>query len=130
MKNIKALISIVSSAAVLALVMGCATAKRNEMEGLLSAAGFKMVPATTAAQQAHLKSLPPGKITSAQRDGEMYFTYPDAVNKVLYVGQQAEYKSYQNLRVQKEMADEKLDAAQMNESAYTVWGGWGGGRWR
>jgi hypothetical protein len=130
MKKVKTLIMTINCVALLAMAIGCATAKRNEMEGLLSAAGFKMVPATTSAQQAHLKSLPPGKITSTQRDGEMYFTYPDAVNKVLYVGQQAEYKSYQNLRVQKEMADEKLDAAQMNESAYTVWGGWGGGRWR
>jgi hypothetical protein len=98
---------------------------------MLTAAGFKMVPADSQQKLAHLNSLPPGKITSVNRDGTLYYTYPDAKNNMLYVGQQEQYQEYQKLRLQKQMADEQLSAADMNEGAWGVWGPpvvWGGRR--
>ena len=122
MKTFKTLLTI---GALVALAIGCSTTK--ERENMLSAAGFKMVPANTPERQAHLTSLPADKITPVQRNGITYYTFPDPKNNVLYVGQEAQYQQYRNLRLQKQMADEQLEAAQMNENAWGAWGPWGPG---
>ena len=120
MKKLKALLT---TSVLIALAIGCSTTK--DTENMLTAAGFKMVPADTPDKLAHLNSLPPGKITTVQRDGTLYYAYPDPANKMLYVGQQAQYDEYRKLRLQKQMADEQLNAAAMNESApWGVWGPW------
>ena len=100
---------------------GCASTKPAERESLLSAAGFKMVPADTPQQQAHLKTLPAGKVSMTQRDGKDYFVYPDPAQNMLYVGNQAQYEQYQKLRVQHQMAQDQVTAAELN----TDWGPWG-----
>ena len=81
------------------LAIGCSTTQNRE--NMLSAAGFRMVPANTPERQAHLTSLPADKITP----------------------------EYRRLRLQKQMADEQLAAAQMNENDWGVWGAWGGPGW-
>ena len=114
--------------ALLTLGAGCSTTKQTE--NLLSAAGFKITPATTPEQKAHLNSLPPGKVTVVQREGKTYFVFPDAKQQLLYVGQQAQYNEYQRLRVQKQMAEDQVQAAQSSaEPAWGAWGGWGGLGW-
>jgi hypothetical protein len=122
MKTFKVLLA---TAALVALAIGCTTTK--ERENMLSAAGFKMVPANTPERQAHLKSLPADKITPVQRNGTTYYTFPDPKNNVLYVGQEAQYQQYRKLRYQKQLADEQLETAQMNENAWGAWGAWGPG---
>jgi hypothetical protein len=121
--------SILTAGVLFALAMGCSTTKSTE--NMLSAAGFKMMPADTQEKLAHLNSLPPGKVTTVQRNGELYYAYPDQKNKMLYVGQQEQYQEYQKLRLQQQMTEEQVNAASMNEeAAWGVWGGWGGGGWR
>ena len=122
MKTFKTLLTI---GALVAVAIGCTTTK--ERENMLSAAGFKMVPANTPERQAHLKSLPADKITPVQRQGTTYYTFPDPKNNVLYVGQEAQYQKYRQLRYQKQLADEQLETAQMNENAWGAWGAWGPG---
>ena len=90
MKKVTALLSIIGAVVLVAMAIGCASTKQTE--NLLSAAGFKMVPADTPQRQAHLKTLPPKKVTMTQRDGQTYFVYPDPAHNVLYVGQQAQYQ--------------------------------------
>ena len=108
--------------AVLFLVAGgCASTQQTENQ--LSAAGFRMVPATTPQQQAHLKTLPPGKITRVLRDGKQLFVYPDVAQQVLFVGQDAQYQEYQRLRQQSQVANEQVEAAQLNsQPGWDVWG--------
>ena len=88
MKQATNLLIIIGAAALVTFVTGCATTKQTE--NLLSAAGFKAMPATTPQQQAHLKSLPPHKVTMVQRDGKTYYVFPDQAHQVLYVGQDAQ----------------------------------------
>lgn len=125
MKRITSLLSILSLTALVAFATGCSTTKQTE--NLLSAAGFKTMPATTPAQQSHLKSLPSGKVTTVQRNGTTYFVYPDTAKQVVYVGQQTQYQEYQKLRLQNQMAMDQLQAAELNSTpGWNVWGVWDG----
>ena len=119
MKTMKTLLITTCTAALLALVSGCATTKQTE--DLLSAAGFKAQPATTQAQQAHLKSLPAHKVSSVQKGGKQYFVYPDVAHNVLYVGQEAQYQEYRKLRQQEE---EQVHPADQTEFNAALWGDW------
>ena len=124
MNRVAASLSIVGIVALLALGVGCTTTTKRE--NMLSAAGFKMVPAATPEQKAHLQTLPPDKVTMVQREGKTYFVFPDRKQQVLYVGQQAQYDEYQKLRLQNQLAEDQMNAAELNsEPAWGVWGGWG-----
>jgi hypothetical protein len=122
---------------VIALAVGCATTnprtsekeRIGEKTSMLSAAGFQTVAANTPLREEHLKSLPRDRITAVQRLGTMFYTFPDPSNKLLYVGKEEQYQRYQNLRRQKQMAEEQLDTTQMyNEGAWGIWSlGWGPG---
>lgn len=107
------------SCALAALVMGCASTKSKE--NMLSAAGFNAVPATTPQQQTQLQTLPKDKITTVARNGTTYYIFPDMKHQMLYVGNDAQYQQYQKLRLQNQMAEDQLQAAEMNSD----WGGWG-----
>jgi len=125
MKKLKTLLSI---AVLLAMAIGCATTK--DRENMLSAAGFKMMPANTPEKEAHLKSLPNDKITTVQREGTTYYVFPDQKNNVAYVGQEKQYQEYQKLRYQKQLANEQLNTAEMyNSAAWGAWGPWQGFAW-
>ena len=125
MKNTINRLLILGSAALLTFVLGCSTTQKTE--NLLSAAGFRAIPATTPQQQAHLKTLPAHKVTMVVRDGQTSYVYPDVPHQVLYVGQDAQYQEYQRLRLQNQMAQDQVQAAEMNtEPGWGVWGGFGG----
>jgi len=125
MKRVGISLSIVGILALLALGVGCSTTTKTE--NMLSAAGFKMMPAATPEQKAHLKTLPPDKVTMVQREGKTYFVFPDLKQQVLYVGQQAQYDEYQKLRIQNQLAQDQMSAAELNsEPAWGVWGGFDG----
>jgi hypothetical protein len=110
--------------ALMTLAIGCMTTKQTE--SLLSEAGFKAVPAATPQQQAHLKTLPAGKVTKAQRSGKTYYVYPDVAHNVLYLGQEAQYQQYQKLCLQHETSSPGLSDAEINnEPGWGPWGGWG-----
>src|SRR5262245_16655645 len=122
MKTIKALLA---AGVLVALAIGCSTTK--DKENTLSAAGFKMIPADTPERVAHLNSLPADKLTTVQRNGTMYYVFPDPKKNVLYVGQQPQYQEYQRICLEKQITQEQLSAAEMNENTWGVWGAWGGG---
>ena len=106
---------------------------------MLSAAGFKLVAADTPKKQELLKSLPTGQLSLITYKGKNFYVQPDVPNNRAYVGTPAEYQTYQQLRLAKQMSNDNLMAAQMNQNAMYGWGGaWGptfyggfyGGRWR
>ncbi len=121
MKTFKTLLT---AGVLIALAVGCSTT--SDKENLLTAAGFKAVPADSPATQAHLQSLPSDKITPVQRNGTLYYVFPDPKQNVLYVGQEPQYQQYQHLRLQKQMTEEQLSAAQLNrDTAWSIWQPWG-----
>ena len=125
MRNLTNRLTLAAAVALLGLAIGCASTKHTE--DLLSAAGFKAVPATTAEQEAHLKALPSGKVTMVIRNGKTYYAFPDVPHNVLYIGQPAQYQQYQKLRLEQQMTEDQLSAAQMNsEASWNMWGPWEG----
>jgi hypothetical protein len=114
---------ILSAIALLVLAVGCASTQSKE--NMLVAAGFKVIVPKTAAQQQKLKALPPDKVTMVQKSGKTYYVFPDAANNQAYVGGPKQYQAYRQLRLQKKLADEKVEAAEMNlEASEMDWGGW------
>jgi hypothetical protein len=104
-------------------VTGCAAIRAHqtaETEQILSAAGFQVEPADTPEKLAHLQTLTPRKVVRDTRNGQPQYVYADPERcKCLYVGDEKRYQRYEELSLQKQIADEQLSAAQ-------YWGGWPG----
>jgi hypothetical protein len=111
MKRLLNPMKFMAALALLAFAVGCATMQK---EHLLSEAGFKPITPSTPTQQQHLKTLTPGKITSVERGGKTYFVLADPAHNQLYVGSQAEYQKYRQLRLQQKLNEEKI-AAEMDK---------------
>ena len=129
MKTLKTLLAV---GLLSALAIGCSTTQKADT---LTQAGFQRTPANTPDKQAYLKSLPAGQFTPVQRDGLVFYTYPDPNHNVLYVGQQAEYDEYQRLTIENAMttapasaalARGPYTAAEINQlnAGWGVWQGW------
>jgi hypothetical protein len=129
MKQIFIPFRILGAIAMLALAAGCANIQSKENS--LAAAGFKVVVPKTAAEQQKLKALPADKVTMVQKNGKTYYVFPDAAHNQAYVGGPKQYQAYRQLRMKQKLANEKLEAAEMNlEASQINWGGWGGwGGW-
>lgn len=96
-----------------------------EMERVLAASGFQMRFADTPQKLDHLKSMTQRKLVLHQRDDKIYYVYADATScKCLYVGNAKAYQRYQKLSIEKNIAENKRMAAEMNENASMNWGLW------
>ena len=95
-------------------------------EDILSAAGFKFLPANTPQRVASLRQLPPHQFSRQVRDGQLFYVYPDpTVCACLYVGNQAAFATYQKYVFEKQLANEQAMTA--TDMAMTWdWGPWGG----
>jgi hypothetical protein len=97
-------------------------------EDMLTAAGFRFVPANTPERQAKFATLPPHKFARQMRDGRVFYVYPDpTVCVCLYVGDQNAYATYRKNVFEKRLADEQAMTANemaMNEWDWGPWGGW------
>lgn len=110
-----------------ALLTGCAAIQRaenNSNEQLLTAAGFKVLPANTPERQSKMAELKPYTIARQIRGNNVYYIYPDDQNNFVLVGDQNAYAKYQQLVVQQQISNQNLMAAQM-ETMPGMWGGWG-----
>ena len=110
-------------------VIGCAS-RMQSREELAAAAGFRVITPTKPDQQAILARLPVGQVTPVRYHGKLYYVLPDPQNNQAYVGGPRQFQRYQQLRLEKQISNQNLMAAQMNETAAMNWGTWGGwGAW-
>ena len=47
----------------------------------------------------------------------------------VYIGNEASYQNYQQIRIAKNIADEQQASAEMNQEAMMDWNAWGPGPW-
>lgn len=111
------------------LLAACTYFKRQDAEQVedqLAAAGFKMKLADTPEKIAKLKSLPVRELVPRPMNGETVYLYADPdFCQCLFAGRQDEYDRYQRLALKQQIAQEHVDAAEMNEDAAMDWGLWG-----
>jgi hypothetical protein len=95
-------------------------------EDLLTAAGFKFLPANTPQRVASFKQLPAHQFSRQIRDGRVFYVWPDpTVCACPYVRNQAAYAAYQKDVFEKQLANEQAMTA--TDMAMTWdWGPWGG----
>lgn len=99
-------------------------------EDMLIAAGFKFVPANTPERQASFRTLPPHRFVRQVNGDKVIYIYPDPTICVcIYVGGQKAYATYQARRLQKNIADERAEAAADMSMANWDWGPWGPMGW-
>jgi len=125
MKHIPTLFKYLTAVALLTFGVGCASVQQ-EKENLAIAAGFKVITPKGADQQAILAKLPARKVTPVTYKGKQYYVLPDAANNQAYVGGPKQYQTYQQLRLARQISNDNLMAAQMNQDAAMNWGMWGG----
>jgi hypothetical protein len=108
---------------------GCASYDAQSKESLLSAAGFRTRTPSTPEQQAMFNRMVPYKIERRVRNGKVLYAYADKQRNVVYIGGEAEYQQYKQLGLQQSIAQDQLEAAQINEEASLYnwgpyWGPW------
>ena len=103
------------------IMFGSGCASTRQTEDLLTAAGFKARPATNAAQQAQLESLPAHKVSAVEKAGKKYYVYPDPAKKVIYVGDATQYEQYKKLRRQQQWAEEESNPAVQLQEDTAFW---------
>jgi len=126
--NIPSIMTRLITVLLMLALAGCAmfrNQKTVEIEKLLAASGFKMRLADTPSKLDQLKQLPQHKLVAQDLDGKMMYVYADASNcKCAYVGDENAYKHFQNLALQRQIAEEDRRAAGRDESTDMDGGGW------
>lgn len=102
---------------------GCASTGASSTEPLLSAAGFRVKTPETATQREIYGELPPYKVQRGSYQGKTFYAYKDEKQGVAYIGGEAEYQKYQELAVQRRIARDQYEAAQMNQAMAYRWYG-------
>jgi hypothetical protein len=128
MKQKRVSVMMIGATVLLALMAGCATTATfpQEKASMLVAAGFKTITPKTAAQQQKLQQLQTGQVATIQKNGRTYYIVANPPQNVVYVGGPHEYQAYQQLRAQRQLAQENLQTAEMYQDAAMQWGAWGG----
>jgi len=87
------------------MLLGAACAVvQQDTERMLAAAGFHMRPADTTELQEDLRSIPPHRLVSRTKDGNVVYMWldPDRCHCV-YVGGSKEYSEYERRRLEREL---------------------------
>ena len=128
MKQKRVLFIMIGATTLLALMVGCATTQTStqDQRNMLVAAGFKTISPKTPAQQQKLQQLQTGQVAQIQKNGRTYYIVADPPQNLVYVGGPKQYQAYQQLRIQKQLAQENLETAAMYQDASMDWGTWGG----
>lgn len=112
-----------------AIFSGCAVIEKQEdmqVERTLAAAGFDMRFADSPQQLRNTAGMTQRKLTPQLFKGRNIYIYADAeFCKCVYVGSEEAYQRYQQLALQKKIANERMQAAEMNQDAAMDWGAWG-----
>jgi hypothetical protein len=113
---------LVSIFAIVSLMLhGCAESvqhRAQRLEPMLSAAGFQMLPADTPQREQALTSHTPLKMRYHFSNGKPHYWFADPyVCNCVYVGNEAEFQKYQQLKLQEQMVQREQVAAEMNENA-------------
>ena len=127
MKRIATIVALLGTGFVAA---GCQTTKSQiaSKEDVMTAAGFKFLPANTPERQMQFRQLPPHKFLKEIKGDKLIYIYPDpTVCVCLYMGNSKAYSAYRKMMFDKNLADEQSMTAQTLDDFSWNWGPWGPG---
>jgi len=105
---------------------GCATAAQRPFatENVLLAAGSQMMLPGTLERRASLRTLPPRQLLPQPRGGgQVEYVYEDPTGcACLYVGTEVQYQQYRRYTLERQLSDERLDAARTYGYGLDTWG--------
>ena len=106
---------------------GCVTVGVQEKESQLAAAGFVRQQADSQLKFAKLQALPQNTIVFSPRKNGNVYIYADAAGcQCAYIGNEAAYQQYQQIRQANNIAQMQETTAMLNAEAAMDWGGaWG-----
>ena len=123
------LLAVVSVCAALASA-GCTRQAVEQKQDLLSAAGFRVKPANTPERRASLRTLPAHQLVQQELNGREVWVYADPlVCNCLYVGTPEAHQLYNRLRVERDIASDRLMAAHLASTPRWGFGPLGWGPW-
>ncbi len=97
----------------------------SRQDRLLMDAGFKVRPADSPRQAAHLQKLPPNRLLVRYRNEKPVYLYADPQGcRCLYVGNERDYQNYRRLVNQQNLAGDQYMAGRYDEPG-TDWDAWG-----
>jgi hypothetical protein len=109
---------------VASLITSCATPQPTpETQDILLSSGFKVVKAVTPAQEAHLKSLPRGRVSVVNHKGKTWYVFPDAAHNQIYVGNSNQYQSFKPTYQDEQLTNGETGEVNMAEDS-AEWGAW------
>ena len=116
---------LILAASGVAFFAGCASMETdNNTKSLLSEAGFRVRTPQTAKQRDVYAALPNNKVEHAIVKGKVFYVFKDEKVGVAYVGGKAEHQRYQQLCMQRHVAQAAEE--EMNPSLATRWNNqWG-----
>lgn len=123
MNPIRSLLFTLLAAIAAPMFTGCAEMGASSTEPLLSAAGFRIKTPESAKQREIYATLPPYKLQRGSYKGEIFYAYKDEKAGIAYVGGEKEYQKYQQLAIQRRIARDQYEAAQMNRMTAYHWYG-------
>lgn len=113
-------------------LVGCAatptvTAPTKTMPEMLREAGFKVFPAETPQELAHLQVCPKETVMIHERPGIRCYAFADPLGKAMYIGDEAAYRRLQGL-LEKQQQRIREQRIQDDPQFWPMWGPrWGGG---
>ncbi len=113
---------LLSLVAALALA-GCASMGSSETKSMLSAAGFRSHVPATPKQKELYGAMPAYTVERVAFKGKTFYAYKDEKDGIAYLGDEANYQRYEALAVQRKIAQEQYQAAQMQRDMATGWYG-------
>ena len=116
---------LILAASGIAFFAGCASMETdNNTKSLLSQAGFRQRTPQTAKQKEVYAALPNNKVEHAKVKGKVFYVFKDEKAGVAYVGREPEHRRYQELCMQRHVAQAAEE--EMNPSLAARWNNqWG-----
>jgi hypothetical protein len=119
-----------SAIALAFVVSSCAAViaeKVEQKEANMSAAQFVRNQANTPAKLAKAQALPQNRMFIVTKGNKNYYVYADVAGcQCVYVGNEAAFQQYQQIKISQNIAQEQVMAAELNQDAAfdmgVVWG--------
>jgi hypothetical protein len=92
--------------------------RAKRIEPMLSAAGFHMIPADNDQKVSAIQPLPPLRMRYYAKNGKLSYWFADRdYCHCVFVGDEGAYQRYENLKIQKQLAQQQEMTAEENEQA-------------